>query len=276
MKILRIIFFAGISVFSMLSCQPKQTLSNTQPCDTTKHYALTWSEEFNYTGLPDSSKWGYEEGLVRNNEAQYYTKARPENARVENGMLVIESLKESYMGSSYTSASINSLGKVSFPVNSRVEVKAKLPSGNGIWPAIWMMGTDITKVDWPRCGEIDIMEFLGRTPGLVYGTFHWWDASTPDSSLHLAKGDTTIFSDVNENFHVYGIERTKNKLQFFVDNQYYFEFTTDSTVEPGLLEHPYYLLLNTAIGGSWGGDIDDAIFPQKFFVDWVRVFEIPE
>ncbi len=166
------------------------------------------------------------------------------------------------------------MAKDSFPVNSRIEIRAKLPKGKGIWPALWMMGTDINTVDWPACGEIDIMEYLGRTPGVIYGTFHWQDASRSDSALHRSKGDSTRFNDATENFHVYGVERTADKLSFFVDNKYFFDFKSDSTVKKDLLQHPYYLLINTAVGGDWGGEIDSTIFPQKYYVDWVRVFAI--
>jgi len=245
------------------------------PYDTSKHYKLIWSDEFNYYGLADSNKWAYEVGFIRNSESQYYTRARIENARVDSGMLIIESRKEKFAGASYTSASLNTLGKVSFPVNSRVEVRAKIPQGTGIWPAIWMLGADINQVDWPKCGEIDIMEFVGHTPNKIWATFHWWDATKPDSSVHLSKGTNTDYSDMKDKFHVYGVERTAAKLTFFVDNNYYFSIDTNLTVQKDLFKHPFYILLNTAIGGSWGGKIDDAIFPAKFYIDWVRVFEIP-
>jgi beta-glucanase (GH16 family) len=265
--------FAVIAILALtFSSCAKHDTAKIVPCDISKHYALIWNEEFDYKGLPDTTKWGYEEGFIRNNESQYYAKSRLENARVEDGMLIIESRKEAFQSAQYTSASI--FGKASFPVNSRVEVRAKLPSGEGIWPAIWMMGTDIIRVGWPRCGEIDIMEFLGRTPGVIYGTFHWWDAVKPDSNIHQMEGDTTLMADVNEQFHVYGVERTPNTLTFFVDNHYYFTFKPDSTVESNLLAHPYCLLLNTAVGGDWGGKVDDAIFPQKYWIDWIRVFEM--
>jgi beta-glucanase (GH16 family) len=276
MKSIQLATCLCLGLFLIFGCHKKESSQLAfQPCDTSKHYKLLWSEEFNYNGLADSSKWGYEVGFVRNHEAQYYTHARKENARVENGMLVIESKKENFQGAAYTSASLNTLGKVSFPVNSRIEVRAKIPQGQGIWPAIWMMGTDIDKVGWPKCGEIDIMEFVGHTPNKIWGTFHWWDATKPDSSLHLSKGNSIDFTDLKANFHVYGLERTAGKLSFFVDNQYYFSFDTTASVQKDLFTHPYYVLLNTAIGGDWGGKIDDAIFPQKFYIDWVRVFEIP-
>ncbi len=264
----------GLLCLGLISCKPNETENTFFPSDTTKKYALIWSEEFNYSGLPDSSKWSYETGYLRNNEKQYYTSKRSENARVEDGILVIESRKENWKGFSYTSASINTLGKDSFPVNSRMEIRAKLPGGKGIWPALWMMGTDIEKVDWPDCGEIDIMEYLGRTPGVIYSTFHWQDASRSDSALHRAKGDSIRFNDATENFHVYGVERTADSLSFFVDDKYFFGFKADSTVKSGLFQHPYYLLINTAVGGDWGGDVDSTIFPQKYYIDWVRVFEV--
>ena len=264
----------GFVCLGFISCISKSTEKLVFPSDTTKKYALIWSEEFNYSGLPDSSKWSYEVGYLRNNEKQYYTEKRSENARVENGLLVIESRKERWKDFSYTSASINTLGKHSFPVNSRIEIRAKLPSEKGIWPALWMMGTDIHTVDWPACGEIDIMEYLGRTPGVIYGTFHWQDASKSDSLLHRSKGDSTRLNDASENFHIYGVERTTDKLSFFVDNKYFFEFKTDSTLKKDLFRHPFFLLINTAIGGDWGGEIDTLIFPQKYYIDWVRVFDI--
>jgi beta-glucanase (GH16 family) len=267
-------FVLGLICLGFTSCKSKKSENLVFPSDTTKKYALIWSEEFNYGGLPDSTKWSYETGYLRNNEKQYYTYKRSENARVEDGMLVIESRKENWKGFAYTSASINTLGKDSFPVNSRMEIRAKMPKGKGIWPALWMMGTDIKTVHWPACGEIDIMEYLGRTPGVIYGTFHWQDASRSDSALHRFKGDSTRFNDASENFHVYGVERTADKLSFFVDDKYFFDFKTDSTVKKDLFQHPYFLLINTAVGGDWGGDVDSTIFPQKYYIDWVRVFDM--
>jgi beta-glucanase (GH16 family) len=273
-----ILYLAGSFLIGVLlfNCRSKKEDAILVPSDPTKKYDLIWSEEFNYSGLPDSTRWGYETGYIRNNEKQYYTRARLQNVRVEDGQLIIESRKEEYNGFSYTSASINTLGKDSFPVNSRMEIRAKLPAGAGIWPAIWMMGNDIKKVDWPACGEIDIMEYLGRTPGVIYGTFHWQDAARTDSVIHLAKGDTTLLTDASKNFHVYGVERTADKLSFFVDNKYYFTVHADSTIERDLFRHAFYLLINTAVGGDWGGEIDTTIFPQKYYIDWVRVFRIPE
>lgn len=235
---------------------------------------LVWSEEFSYTGLPDAKSWGYEVGLVRNKETQYYTNARQENARVEDGCLVIESRKEPFEGAEYTSASINTLGKVSFDGDFRIEISAKLPKGKGIWPALWMMGTNRSEVGWPRCGEMDIMEFVGHTPNTVWGTLHWFDSLATNASNYRSKGDKLTFNDLHDKFHVYGLERRGATISLFVDDRCYFTFKAPDSAYPQIFEKPMYLLINTAVGGSWGGAIDDAIFPQKFYVDYVRVYQL--
>src|SRR5579883_2123378 len=153
-------------------------------------WKLVWSDEFDHPGLPDQSKWTYETGYIRNHERQYYTRARPENARVEGGRLIIEARKERYPiparsaqaggrsddarpadAAEYTSASLTTQGKAAW-AHGRIEVRAQLPSGRGTWPAIWTLGTDIDQVGWPRCGEIDIMEFVGFDPGTIHANVH--------------------------------------------------------------------------------------------------------
>lgn len=235
---------------------------------------LIWKEEFNGKGLPDSTKWGYEEGFVRNNEKQYYTKSRLANCYQQDGNLIIEPIKENYANGEYTSASINTLGKFSFTGDIRIEIRAKLPAGKGIWPAIWMMGANHEKVGWPRCGEIDIMEFVGKTPKTIFGTLHWWDSTATKDLTHLSKGSKLLLDDLHNRFHVYGMERKGNRIQLFVDEQIFFTIIVSPTAYPGSLTGPLYLLLNTALGGSWGGKIDDAIFPQKFYVDYVRAYRL--
>lgn len=156
-----------------------------------KGWKLIWQDEFNYTGLPDATKWGYEVGHIRNNEQQYYTRAKKENVWVSNGVLIITGRKENYKNENYknestdwrykdsiaqyTSASINTLGKAAWKYG-RIEVKAKLPTGGGIWPAIWMLGANRSIVGWPICGEIDIMEFIGNHPADIYSTIHFPDS----------------------------------------------------------------------------------------------------
>jgi beta-glucanase (GH16 family) len=264
----------SITLFTLLvllvSCKQTQKLTSTPSKSN-----LIWSDEFSKNGLPDSTKWDYEVGFVRNGEQQYYTKARKENANVENGMLVITTLKEEYKNGHYTSASLNTLGKTSFEGDIRVEVKAKLPSGQGIWPAIWMMGTNIKKVGWPKCSELDIMEYVSVNPNTVHGTLHWWDSVPKNKSNHLSKGASVVYTDLSTNFHVYGLERRGNVIKLFVDDNYYNTVTPPATAFPGTFVDPLYLLINTALGG-WGGKIDDSIFPQKFYFDYVRVYRLPK
>ena len=166
-------------------------------------WRLVWSDEFDYTGLPDPKKWDYEEGFVRNNEAQYYTRARKENARVENGMLVIEGRKEKFpvpqassggkgrQFADYTAASLITLNKADWKFG-RIEVRAKLPQGRGVWPAIWMLGSNIRQVGWPACGEIDIMEFVGHTPGFVHATVHFPEERQARLLRQQTRGGQTV------------------------------------------------------------------------------------
>jgi len=238
----------------------------------TSKKTLIWQDEFKGKGLPDPEKWGYEEGFIRNRESQYYTKARLENCFMKGGKLIIRSLKESYQNASYTSASINTLGKQQFEGDFRIEIRAKLPQGQGIWPALWMMGTNIQQVGWPKCFEFDIMEFVGHTPNTVHGTFHWWEPEGKDK--HRSKGSTIKESDLHNKFHVYGIERKGDTAKVFIDDKVYFTMAAPPNAYQGSFRGPVYLLMNTAIGGEWGGKIDDAIFPQEFVIDYVRAYKL--
>ena len=230
-----------------------------------------WADEFNYEGLPDNNKWNYETGFVRNREKQYYTKARPENARVENGTLIIESRKEEYEKGQYTSASLHTWHKAEW-LYGRIEVRAKLPTGKGMWPAIWMLGTNRDKVGWPACGEIDIMENVGFDPDTICANVH---TRTYNHIKKTNKGSKIKAEKPYEQFHIYAIEWYEDRLDFFLDDEKYFTFENEGTgndVWP--YNKPHYLILNAAIGGSWGGGkgIDDTIFPQKYYIDYVRIF----
>jgi beta-glucanase (GH16 family) len=250
-------------------------------------WKLVWNDEFDKPGLADSTKWGYESGFLRNHEKQFYTPARTENARVENGMLVIEARKERYsspiatssrkaraknVDADYTSASLTTRGKAQWTYG-RFEVRAKLPSGRGTWPAIWMLGTNIDQVGWPSCGEIDIMEFVGYEPGVIHANVH---TKKYNHVLHTGKGDKTPVSDASVTFHVYAVEWDDQKIDFFVDDHKTFTFRNERT---GTDAWPYgkdqYLIINLAIGGDWGGQkgIDDRIFPQRYYIDYVRVYQ---
>ena len=230
-------------------------------------WLVVWSDEFNRDGLPDARKWDYEVGLVRNKEAQYYTRRRPENARVERGLLVIEARREPWQGSDYTSASLITLGKFGFQYG-RVEVRAKLPAARGAWPAIWMLGEDRAIVGWPRCGELDILEHVGHLPGVVHGTVH----QAKDSSGYQSKGGTVHIPTATSAFHTYRVDWTPQAIIWFVDDVEYFRFPYVGPTT-WTFDRRMYLLLNLAVGGSWGGQqgIDAVLFPQRFEVDWVRV-----
>lgn len=254
------------------------------------NWKLVWSDEFDKPGLPDPAKWNYEEGFVRNNEAQYYTRDRGENARVENGMLIIEARKERFPNPSYdpdakekktgrhgrefaeyTSASLTTLGKAGWTYG-RIEVRAKLPPGRGTWPAIWTLGTNIHQVGWPVCGEIDIMEFVGFEPGIIHANVH---ANNRERTKKTDKGSQMSIPDASEAFHVYTMDWDAKHMDFFVDDKKYFTFSKDDS---GKYAWPFdanqYLILNLAIGGAWGGakGIDDTCFPQRYYIDYVRVY----
>jgi beta-glucanase (GH16 family) len=235
-------------------------------------WELIWADEFNYEGLADPSKWNYEVGFIRNREKQYYTKARPENARVENGTLIIESRKEKYQKAGYTSASLHTWHKVEW-LYGRIEVRAKLPTGTGMWPAIWMLGTNRDNVGWPTCGEIDIMENVGFDPNIVHANIH---TKAYNHVRGTNKGSKIKAEKPYEQYHLYAIEWYKDRIEFFLGDEEYFTFKNEETgnaVWP--YDKPHYLILNAAIGGTWGGQrgIDDTIFPQKYYIDYVRVFK---
>ncbi|GAB4032577.1 glycoside hydrolase family 16 protein [Spirosoma gilvum] len=241
-----------------------------------ENYKLVWSDEFTEPGLPDSTKWSYEVGGNGwgNNELQYYTARRPENARIEKDKLIIEARKEAWEGKSYTSARLVTKGKVEWK-HGRIEALAKLPAGRGTWPAVWMLGSDISKVGWPRSGEIDIMEHVGFDPGVVHGTIH---TEAYNHGKKTQKGQQVAVKNVSTDFHLYAIEWTADKIDFFVDSQKYY------TVEKAVLgkevtqwpfEQPFFLILNMAVGGNWGGQkgVDESIWPQRMEVDYVRVYQ---
>lgn len=239
-----------------------------------KDWKLVWADEFNYQGLPDPAKWGYEEGFVRNHENQYYTRARLENARVENGNLVIECRKEHFTPANhapveYTAASLTTQNKESWQYG-RIEVRAKIPHGKGVWPAIWMLGTNITQVGWPRCGEIDNMEFVGKEPNGIHGTLHY-----SVEGKHQSDGGMLETNQPFDDFHNYAIEWTPERMDFFFDSTKYHSVLLDKAGQGAAnpFRAPQYLILNFALGGDWGGPIDDAALPQKFLIDYVRVYQ---
>jgi beta-glucanase (GH16 family) len=242
-------------------------------CSQEKNWNLVWNDEFDYTGLPDTTKWTAETGGHGwgNNELQYYTTGRKENARVENGILTIEARKESMDSMNYTSARLITKNKGDWQYG-KIEVKAKLPKGLGTWPAIWMLGSS-TPLHWPDDGEIDIMEHVGYNHGFVHASIH---SKKFNHIIGTQKTDTIQVKDCSENFHVYSIEWNKDSVKAAVDGNHYFHFANDgSGYEAWPFDNKMYLLLNIAVGGNWGGQkgVDSTIWPQKMEIDYVRVYQ---
>jgi beta-glucanase (GH16 family) len=240
------------------------------PCQPTEKWKLIWQDEFNYAGFPDPSKWGYEVGYVRNNELQYFTKAKLENARVENGMLIIEARRDFYDGHEYTSASLYTKNHVLY---GRIEVMAKLPTGRGMWPAIWTLGSNIKQVRWPTSGEIDIMENVGYEPDKIHVNVH---TKAYNHVLGTNKGAATTIPLPYEEFHIYAIEWFEDRIDFYVDDTKVYTFENERTgQEAWPFDQPQYLIINAAVGGKWGGKygVNQAIFPQRFYIDYVRIYE---
>jgi beta-glucanase (GH16 family) len=251
------------------------------PVPSRQGWTLAWSDEFNGPdGSPvDASKWVVETGGNGwgNQELEYYT-TRPENAFQQGGNLVIKALQEKYTGSDgitrdYTSARIKTLGKFSQKYG-RFEARIKIPFGQGIWPAFWMMGDDIEKVGWPKCGEIDIMENIGKEPTLVHGTIHGPGYSGDKGpSTPFALPDQSRFAD---DFHIYAVEWEPKAIRFYVDDHLYATRTPRDIPKSAkwVYQHPFFILLNVAIGGSWPGNPDATTqFPQTMLVDYVRVYK---
>lgn len=241
-------------------------------------WKLVWADEFEKSGAPDPAKWVYEKGMLRNGEAQLYTENRPENVRVEDGVLVIEARKETLpvpgkkgKSAAYSSGSIHTRGKADW-LYGRIEVRAKLPSGRGMWPAIWMMPSD-GSAGWPACGEIDIMEYVGYEPETLHATVH---TSAYNHVKKTQKGSKLKTSKPEEAFHVYAIEWDAQSIRFYYDDTLYFTFNNEGKGPATWpFDKAFYLKLNSAVGGGWGGQkgIDDSIFPRKFLIDYVRVYQ---
>ena len=240
---------------------------------------LVWSDEFDSAGLPDSTRWAYDLGDGcpdvcgwGNHELQYYTARRAENARVENGRLIIEARREAMGSKAYTSARMVSRFKGDWRYG-KISVRARLPKGRGVWPAIWMLPTDWIYGDWPSSGEIDIMEHVGFQPDSVFGTVH---TQAFNHTIGTQVGRAHFLPDAARAFHEYSVEWTNAQITFLIDNQAYHTFAnrgTDYSAWP--FDQRFHLLLNLAVGGDWGGKmgVDDSIWPQRLEIDYVRVYQ---
>ncbi|MFY7653126.1 MAG: family 16 glycosylhydrolase [Chitinophagaceae bacterium] len=242
--------------------------SGTKEVSVTVNQSLIWSDEFDNNGAPDASKWGYDIGTGSggwgNNEVQYYTN-RLDNAIVSNGTLKIIAKKEAFSGSAYTSARLLSRGKFSFQYG-KVEVRAKIPTGVGTWPAVWMLGDNIGTAGWPACGEIDIMEHKGSDLNKIFGTLHF-----PGNSGGNARGGTTNNPTATTAFHRYFVEWNASSIKFWIDdNPPFFTFANNSNIP---FNHKFFLLLNLAMGGTFGGSVDPNFSNATLEIDYVRVYQ---
>ena len=251
-------------------------------------YELVWNDEFNYSGALDATKWNHEYGLLRNKEKQYYTDSLS-NSRVEKGNLIIESRKEKIKNAAfeskevknwrknqefadYTSASISTKNLAEWTYG-RIDIRAKLPEGVGLWPALWMLGSNFSDVGWPACGEIDIMEHVGFNNDTIFGTIHT-EAYNHMKGTH--KNKSIFIADPYNTYHVYSLIWTKTEMKFLLDGKVYNHIENENkTTAEWPFDSPFFLKINTAIGGMLGGKkgIDDTIFPQQMIVDYVRVYQ---
>lgn len=229
--------------------------------------SMIWAEEFNVNGAPNSAYWSYDLGTGDNgwgnSESQYYTN-RSENVIVEDGHLKIKLIKENYNGSQYTSARIKTQHKFSFQYG-KVEIRAKLPSGGGTWPALWMLGNNITTAGWPGCGEIDIMEHVGNSQNLIHGTLHH-----PGHSGGNGDGGSVTVPNVSSEFHLYTVDWRASSIKFYVDNQLFYTFPNHSNLP---FNQNFFLIINCAMGGNFGGAIDPNFTQSVFEVDYVRIYQ---
>ncbi len=257
-----------------------QWFSNVTNSDT-QDYSMVWSDEFNVDGIPDSLKWSFDIGNGcdlpcgcgwGNAESQYYSDRKKENAKVVDGYLIVTAKKEPNNKTEYSSARLVTKGKGDWKYG-KIDIRAKIPSGTGIWPAIWMLPSKNHYGGWPKSGEIDIMEFVGYVPDTIYGTVH---TENFNGMIQTQVGGNIANNSLADEFHNYIIVWDENQIEWYVDNIQYFTFKNDSTgYKSWPFDQEFHLLLNVAVGGHWGGakGIDDQIFPQEMKIDYVRVYQ---
>lgn len=269
-KTLLVLSFFGLQ--QKCALPKKAAVQNAEP-------KLIWSDEFSTPGLPDSTKWSYDLGTGcpnicgwGNNELQFYTARRKENARVENGLLFIEAHREAWKENrAYTSARLVSKFKGDWTYG-RFEARLKCPSGRGTWPAFWMLPSDWTYGGWPKSGEIDIMEHVGFKKDTVYATAH---SVAFTNSKGTENTKAFYLPDIETAFHVYAVEWRPDRMDFFVDDvRYNTVLNPHKTTEEWPFDQRFHLILNLAVGGNWGGakGVDESIWPRRMEVDYVRVY----
>ena len=262
-------FYYLLAVIAISSCTtPKENNSNSK-----ETWTLGWSDEFEYTGLPDSTKWGYDTGGHGwgNRELQYYTRASLDNAEVSDGTLKIKAIHQRLDNCDYTSARLVTRGKADFTYG-RMDIRAKLPPGRGLWPAIWMLSSEVGKVSWPECGEIDIMEHVGFEKDSIFGTVH---TKTYNHIIGTQKGKKIFIEKPYDSFHIYSLEWTPEQMSFLLDDNLFYTIKNEhKTTAEWPFDSPFYLVLNIAVGGNLGGKmgVDSTVFPATMEVDYVRVY----
>lgn len=263
--------------FLLLGLIVTSSCSNDESQTVTTMNEIVWADEFTTAGAPDSSKWNFDIGTGQNgwgnNELQYYTD-RPQNIEVKDGMLYIKAVKEAYLGSSYTSAKITTKGTFEQKYG-RYEAKIKLPWGQGLWPAFWLLGDDSNgSVIWPQIGEIDIMEYRGQQPTIVHGSIHGPGYSAGEA---ITKSYTLPNDRFDTDFHIFGIEWGPNYINYYVDDVLYNQITPKNLpagAEWVFNDNNFYIILNLAVGGSFVGSPNtQTVFPQEMIVDYVRVYK---
>ncbi len=237
-------------------------------------YELVWRDEFDGSGAPNPDYWTHEIGNSGwgNNELQYYTEGTS-NASQNGGRLIIEAREESFQGAPYTSARLITQNKFAF-THGRVDIRARLPEGQGIWPALWMLGSNFSTIGWPACGEIDIMELVGHQPGTVHGTAHW---GPQGQSFSFNRGSAySLESDerFSEAFHVFSIIWEPGEITWYVDDEPYATLANSDVNGNYPFDLDFFFIFNIAVGGNWPGNPDaTTVFPQRMFVDYIRVFQ---
>jgi beta-glucanase (GH16 family) len=243
------------------------TVKKSIQINVTKAVSLLWSEEFNTGGTPDPAKWGYDIGNGANgwgnSELQYYTD-RSQNVIIANGVLKVTAIREAFSSSAFTSTRLLTKDKFSFKYG-KVEVRAKLPAGVGTWPAIWMLGNNVNSAPWPACGEIDIMEHVGKNLNTIYGTLHY-----PGRSGGNGDGGTKVITNATGEFHTYTLDWSAAAIKIYVDDQL-FHTVLNSAALP--FNQEFFLIVNVAMGGNFGGPVDPAFTTGAMEVDYIRVYQ---
>jgi len=267
------IFFNYFCVGSKIELTPHTSIND----------SLIWSEEFNYDGLPNTKIWNYELGLVRKGEKQYYTKDIS-NAFVKNGCLYIKAIKRNIrrrIGNKidtiafFTSASLITKGKASWKYGKFI-IRAKLPKGLGAWPAIWFMGINHDLIDWPKCGEIDMMEFVGKDPDSLHSNLHYPFYDVTNYTYRISNNNGSFYyPNLLDEFHIYEMDWYDGYIEFFIDGICYHKILTGEIDVDGKnpFQMPFYMIINLALGGKWGGAVDVNSLPMSFVIDYIRVYK---